>query len=148
MVFSPKPATHHVRWIEPDVNNKKYIFVAIEAGALIKSLDGGRTWIDKVESGPYDTHTLRTHKKASQRLYSAAGDGYFESYDYGNTWKTFEIGLSQHTYLSGVAVNSADPQNIIVSAATVHSKHILDKIRNLLYIDFHIMVRIMIMNGL
>jgi hypothetical protein len=116
--FPPRPATHHVRWIEPDVNNKKYVFVAIEAGALIKSLDGGRTWIDKVENGPYDTHTLRTHKKASQRLYSAAGDGYFESYDYGNTWKKFEIGLSQHTYLSGIAVNSVDPQNIIVSAAS------------------------------
>ncbi|MDF0682041.1 MAG: hypothetical protein P0116_13870 [Candidatus Nitrosocosmicus sp.] len=34
--FPPRPWTHHVRWIEPDVNNKDYIFVAIEAGALIK----------------------------------------------------------------------------------------------------------------
>ena len=77
--FPPRPSTHHVRWIEPDVNRKENIFVAIEAGALIKSVDGGKTWIDQSKDGPYDTHTLRTHKKAPQRLYSAAGDGYFES---------------------------------------------------------------------
>lgn len=116
--FPPRPSTHHVRWIEPDVNNKDYIFVAIEAGALIKSTDGGKSWIDKVKDGPYDTHTLRTHKKVPQRLYSAAGDGYFESRDYGNTGYRANEGLGNHTYLYGVAVNSDDPSNIIVSAAS------------------------------
>ena len=116
--FPPRPWTHHVRWIEPDVNNKDYIFAAIEAGALIKSTDGGKSWIDKVKDGPYDTHTLRTHKKVPQRLYSAAGDGYFESRDYGNTWYRANEGLGNRTYLYGVAVNSDDPSNIIVSAAS------------------------------
>ena len=77
--FPPRPWTHHVRWIEPDANSSDYIFVAIEAGALVQSRDGGRTWIDRVKQGPYDTHTLATHKEAPKRLYSAAGDGYFES---------------------------------------------------------------------
>ena len=116
--FPPRPWTHHVRWIEPDVNNKDYIFAAIEAGALIKSTDGGKSWIDKVKDGPYDTHTLRTHKEVPQRLYSAAGDGYFESRDYGNTWYRENKGLGNHTYLYGVAVNSDDPSNIVVSAAS------------------------------
>ena len=71
----------HVRWIELDVNVHDYVFVAIEAGALVQSRDGGRTWIDRVEQGPYDTHTLGTHQKAPKRLYSSAGDGYFESFD-------------------------------------------------------------------
>jgi hypothetical protein len=61
--FPPRPWTHHVRWIEPDVNNLNYVFVAIEAGALVQSRDGGRTWIDRVKQGPYDTHTLATHRK-------------------------------------------------------------------------------------
>jgi photosystem II stability/assembly factor-like uncharacterized protein len=116
--FPPRPWTHHVRWIESDVNNENYIFAAIEAGALIRSVDGGKSWIDKVNDGPYDTHTLRTHKKAPQRLYSAAGDGYFESQDYGNTWHKLVKGLGNHTYLYGLAVNSGDPQNILVSAAS------------------------------
>ena len=119
----PRPWTHHVRWIEPDVNNKEYIFVAIEAGALIKSVDGGKSWIDKAKDGPYDTHTLRTHKKVPQRLYSAAGDGYFESRDYGNTWYRLNKGLENHTYLYSVAVNSDNPYNIIVSAVVMLGSH-------------------------
>lgn len=49
--FPPKPWTSHVRWIESDVNKLGYVYVAIEAGALVQSHDGGKTWIDRVEGG-------------------------------------------------------------------------------------------------
>ena len=114
--FPPRPWTSHVRWIEPDVNNPGYVYAAIEAGALVQSHDGGKTWIDRVEGGPYDTHTLATHKKMPGQLYSAAGDGYFESFDYGESWNSHRARLKHH-YLYGLAVNSVDPQNIIVSAS-------------------------------
>ena len=39
---------------------------------VVQSHDGGKTWIDKIEEGPYDTHTLATHPKAPKRLYSSA----------------------------------------------------------------------------
>jgi hypothetical protein len=42
--FPPRPWTSHLRWIELDVNIPDYAFVAIEAGAPVCSLDGGRTW--------------------------------------------------------------------------------------------------------
>jgi photosystem II stability/assembly factor-like uncharacterized protein len=114
--FPPRPWTHHVRWIEPDANNVDYVFVAIEAGALVQSHDGGKTWIDRIEEGPYDTHTLATHPKAPKRLYSSAGDGYFESFDYGESWKRLTEGLRHH-YLYGLAVDSEDPNNVIISAS-------------------------------
>src|SRR5919107_3936384 len=114
--FPPRPWTNHVRWIESDKNNPGYVFVAIEAGALVQSHDGGRTWIDRVEQGPYDTHTLSTHQKGPKRLYSAAGDGYFESFDYGESWNKPTAGLRHH-YLYGLAVDSGDPQIVIVSAS-------------------------------
>ena len=132
--FPPRPHTHHVRWIEHDVNDEKCIFTAIEAGALIKSLDGGKTWIDRIDDGPYDTHTLRTHKMVSGRLYSAAGDGYFESPDYGNSWKRIVNGLGSHTYLGSIAINSNDPQNKIVSAASnAWSAHSRQEAESFLY---------------
>lgn len=115
--FPPRPWTNHVRWIEPDAHEKDYLFVAIEAGALIKSFDGGKTWKDRVKDGPYDTHTLVSHKKAPKRLYCAAGDGYFESQDYGTIWKNSDKGLEDNTYLMSIAVNSNDSQNKVVSAA-------------------------------
>jgi photosystem II stability/assembly factor-like uncharacterized protein len=114
--FPPRPWTHHIRWIEPDANNPDYVFAAIEAGALVQSHDGGKTWIDRVEGGPYDTHSLVTHPKAQKRLYSSAGDGYFESFDYGESWTRSMEGL-KHSYLYGLAVDSGNPQVVIVSAS-------------------------------
>src|SRR5918996_2725570 len=114
--FPPRPWTHHIRWIEPDKNNPNYVFAAIEAGALVQSHDGGRTWIDRVEQGPYDTHTLATHPMAPKRIYSSAGDGYFESFDYGESWNRPIEGLRHH-YLYGLAVDSGDPNTVIVSAS-------------------------------
>ena len=131
--FPPRPWTHHVRWIEPDVNNLNYVFVAIEAGALVQSRDGGRTWIDRVKQGPYDTHTLATHRKMPKRLYSSAGDGYFESFDYGESWNSQTEGLRHH-YLHGLAVNSSDPQNVIVSASLgAWQAHNIENANSVLY---------------
>jgi photosystem II stability/assembly factor-like uncharacterized protein len=113
--FPPRPWTNHVRWIEPDATNPNYLFVAIEAGALVHSRDGGKNWIDRVKDGPYDTHTLSTHPKAPKRLYSSAGDGYYQSFDYGESWIRPMEGLN-HTYL-GLAVDSGNPDVVIVSAS-------------------------------
>jgi len=114
--FPPRPHTHHVRWIEADVSVADRVFVAIEAGALVRTFDGGRTWRDRVRGGPYDTHTAATHPLAPGRIYSAAGDGYFESTDAGESWRSPEDGL-KHLYLVGIAVDPADPDTVIVSAA-------------------------------
>jgi photosystem II stability/assembly factor-like uncharacterized protein len=113
--FPPRPHTHHVRWIEADVNFADRLLVAIEAGALVRSFDGGRTWRDRVRGGPYDTHTAVTHPLSPGRIYSAAGDGYFESTDAGDSWMSLVDGL-KHRYLVGVAVDPADSDTVIVSA--------------------------------
>ena len=84
--FPPNPATHHVRWIEPDPTVPGRVYAAIEAGALVRTPDGGRTWLDRVPGGPYDTHTAAAHPTAAGRVYSAAGDGYYESTDAGESW--------------------------------------------------------------
>ena len=73
--------------------------------------------MDRVKQGPYDTHTLATHHKATKRVYSSAGDGYFESFDYGETWNRPMAGLKHH-YVYGLAVDPRDPQIVIVSASS------------------------------
>ena len=113
--FPPQPHTHHVRWIEADLRVADRVFVAIEAGALVRTFDGGRTWRDRVRGGPSDTHTAATHPLAPGRIYSAAGDGYFESTDAGESWRSPKDGL-KHLYLVGVAVDPADPDTVVVSA--------------------------------
>lgn len=122
--FPPRPFTSHARWITPDPQLPGHLFVAIEAGALVRSFDGGQTWEDRQPDGPLDTHTLLMHPLAPGRLYSAAGDGfgrpgmgYNESYDGGNTWRHPNEGL-QHHYLWSAAVDAVDPDLILISAST------------------------------
>jgi len=56
--FPLRPETHHVRQILSDPCFPLRLHVAIEAGALLRSEDGGETWRDRVPGGPKDTHTL------------------------------------------------------------------------------------------
>jgi photosystem II stability/assembly factor-like uncharacterized protein len=118
--FPPRPHTSHVRWITPDPDVRGRIFVCIEAGALLRSLDGGETWEDRRPDGPIDTHTLIA---GGGRLYSAAGDGFMQpgrgfsvSSDAAETWERPDEGLREH-YLWGAAVDGDDPDTVLVSAA-------------------------------
>jgi photosystem II stability/assembly factor-like uncharacterized protein len=115
--FPPRPHTHHVRWIEVDPRDPDRLYVAIEAGALVRSTDGGETWLERPEGGRRDNHTLATHPDAPERVYSAAGDGYAESTDGGETWHEAMEGLD-HRYCWSVAVDPADPGLRVMSAAS------------------------------
>jgi len=115
--FPPRPETHHVRWIAVHPTDADRLWVAIEAGALVSTPDGGQTWTDRVAGGPYDTHELAVHPGAPEHLYSAAGDGYFESLDGGRTWASPAEGLDIG-YLRSVAIDPGDSTVVVVSAAS------------------------------
>lgn len=114
--FPPRPWTHHIRWIEPDPIVAERLFVGIELGGVMRSLDAGLTWEDRKPGSQYDVHTLRTHPLARDRVYEAAGGGYAQSLDGGSTWQGDDAGLN-HRYLWGLAVDPANPETIVVSAA-------------------------------
>ncbi len=115
--FPPRPYTSHVRAIGLDPNASGRVYVAIEAGALVRSTDGGDTWEDRRPDGPFDTHTLGLPSQLPDRIYSAAGDGFMrpgqgfaESRDAGDTWDRPGAGL-EHNYLWGLAVDLRRPRN-------------------------------------
>jgi photosystem II stability/assembly factor-like uncharacterized protein len=119
--FPPRPDTHHVRWVEVDPHDPAHLYVGIEAGALVQTRDRGATWTDRVPSSRRDNHTLATHPDAPGRAYSAAGDGYAETTDGGETWAHPQSGLD-HRYCWGLAVDPGDPDTVLVSAATGASR--------------------------
>jgi photosystem II stability/assembly factor-like uncharacterized protein len=115
--FPPRPETHHVRWIACHPLEPERLWVAIEAGALVSTIDGGRTWRDRVSGGPWDTHELAIHRKAPDTLRVSAGDGYYESDDAGATWHSPRSGL-EVGYLRSVAIDPEQPDVVVVSASS------------------------------
>jgi hypothetical protein len=115
--FPPRPDTHHVRWIACHPIDPERLWVAIEAGALVSTVDGGRTWSDRVPGGPRDTHELAIHRGAPDALRVSAGDGYFESDDAGATWRSPKVGL-EVGYLRSVAIDPEQPEVVVVSASS------------------------------
>lgn len=115
--FPPRPDTHHVRWIACHPHEPRRLWVAIEAGALVSTDDGGVTWRDRVAEGPWDTHELAVHRAAPDSVRIAAGDGYFESDDAGATWRSPSEGL-EVGYLRSIAIDPGDSHVAVVSGAT------------------------------
>lgn len=115
--FPPRPETHHVRWLEADPVVEGRLYAAIEAGALVRSPDRGETWLDRVPTGPYDTHGMTTHPERPDEAWVAAGDGYAHTNDGGETWEWPEAGLDR-TYCWSVALDPANPGVEVVSAAS------------------------------
>ena len=113
--FPPRPQTHHVQAILPDLAHP-VCDVAIEAGALVYSDDAGRTWCDRVSGSPRDTHCLAVHPLDPIRLHSAAGDGYFESVDGGDSWRRVVDGLEDQ-YCWSIAISLRISKTLLLSTS-------------------------------
>jgi hypothetical protein len=67
-------------------------------------------------------------------LYSAACDGYFETYDYGQIWKRLVAGLDDYDYLFSLALDSGDPKTVIVSTSQgPYSAHFIEDAELFIY---------------
>ncbi len=121
--FPPRPHTDHVRCLAIDPNDPDRLYIGIEAGATIVSPDGGETFVDRPAGSRRDPHWLATHEAATGRVYLAAGDGYAQSEDAGETWTHPQDGL-QHRYVWGLAPDAVDPDRVLVSSAqSAHYAH-------------------------
>ncbi|MHB9288626.1 WD40/YVTN/BNR-like repeat-containing protein [Halobacteriales archaeon Cl-PHB] len=131
--FPPHPQTHHVRWLEVDRTDPGRLYVAVEAGAFVRAEEDGQNWHDHPNGARRDNHAVRTHPDAPGRVYVAAGDGYAQSPDGGQTWDYPEAGLD-HGYVWGLAVDPGDPDRVFVSAAAgAYSAHRPDAAEAYLY---------------
>ncbi|MBD0384044.1 WD40/YVTN/BNR-like repeat-containing protein [Paenibacillus sedimenti] len=122
--FPPIPDTHNVRMIAEDPANG-YIYASIEAGAVIRTQNGGAEWQDTKEGDPIDAHTLLIHPQAPKRIYAACSDGVgfpgrsvLVSRDHGETWAHDSKGLEQHPYLFSMTAGIHDPDTLLVSASS------------------------------
>jgi photosystem II stability/assembly factor-like uncharacterized protein len=106
--FPPRPWTHHVSTIALHPTDPDSLVVGIELGGVMRSADGGRTWIDHNPQAHSDAHQLLTHPLAPDRVYEVAGQGIALSADRGESWRRMDSGLDRH-YAWAVAADPADP---------------------------------------
>jgi photosystem II stability/assembly factor-like uncharacterized protein len=105
-----------VKAILPDFKRSNDLHVAVEAGALLRSEGAGIHWMDRVRSAPRDTHCLIADPHGRSKLFSAAGDGFFQSSDDGETWQRFEDGLDG-AYCWNVVISPGPAKVLVMSAA-------------------------------
>lgn len=116
--FPPRPYTHHVRYIQPDLKEPSRLFCGIELGGVMRSTDRGQTWEDRKPGSHYDCHTLAMVESAPDRIYEAAGGGFAQSEDGGETWTSDNKGLQPHDYAVNIAVHPHDPETVLIASAT------------------------------
>jgi photosystem II stability/assembly factor-like uncharacterized protein len=106
--FPPRPWTHHVRTVALHPTDPDSLVVGIELGGVMRSFDGGATWIDHNPQAHSDAHQLLTHPLAPERVYEVAGQGIAVSPDRGESWRRLDAGLDRH-YAWATAADPADP---------------------------------------
>jgi photosystem II stability/assembly factor-like uncharacterized protein len=114
--FPPRPWTSHVRSIALSHEDPDLIVAGIELGGVVRSQDGGESWQDQRPGAYADCHALATHSAAPEILYEAAGGGFAQSEDFGESWAAADAGI-EHRYVWGLALDREDPTLLYVSAA-------------------------------
>ena len=100
---------------DPDV-----ILAGVEAGAVLRSSDGGATWHGHLQATSRDCHALMFH--ATDGNWAYQGGGFWPaavSRDGGQRWQQPKSGLGWKIYGWAVAADPADPSIWYVSAAPI-----------------------------
>lgn len=116
--FSPAetPFTAYVQGIALSPTDRNVILAGIEAGAVVRSSDGGKTWQDHRPGALRDSHSITFHASDGAWAYEGGGTGggIAISQDGGNTWQQPKSGLDRH-YGWACAADSHDPSIVYIS---------------------------------
>jgi photosystem II stability/assembly factor-like uncharacterized protein len=101
----------YIQSIALSPSDPKVIVVGIEAGAVLRSVDGGRTWQGHRPGALRDCHSLLFHLHQGDWVYEGGGTGAGAacSRDGGRTWRQPRSGLDRH-YGWAVAADPAQPE--------------------------------------
>jgi photosystem II stability/assembly factor-like uncharacterized protein len=93
------------------------VVAGIEAGAVLQTTDGGRSWEGHKKHSIRDCHTLAVHPSVPGYVYQGGGRGGAFSRDDGRTWTRSTRGLGRARYGWAAAGDPADPETRYLSAS-------------------------------
>lgn len=98
--FSPaeRPFTAYVQSIALSPTDSKVIVAGVEAGAVVRSTDGGKTWQHHRKGALRDCHSVTFHATSGDWVYEGGGSGAGAAFsrDGGETWTQIRQGLDRH----------------------------------------------------
>ena len=115
--FPGPPYVAHVRGIGLSASDPDVIFGAVEEGWLVRSSDGGESWVNIKDGTEFDSHTV-TVLPDGRTVVSASGHGLYRSTDGGETFAQSDAGIA-HPYLINVAVHPDRPDVLFTAGAEV-----------------------------
>jgi len=111
-----RPYVAYVQAISVSPTDPRVLLAGIEAGAVVRSTDGGESWSGHRRRATRDCHGLTFHAHDGRFAYEAGGLGAAVSGDAGQTWTRPKTGLDRR-YCWAVAADPAQPDLWYVSAA-------------------------------
>lgn len=113
----------YIQGIALSPTDPNVIVVGIEAGAVVRTSDGGQTWEGHRPGALRDCHTITFHASNGDWVYEAGGTGAGAAYsrDGGHTWHQPKAGLDRH-YGWAIAADPAHPEVWYVSASPMFAK--------------------------
>lgn len=88
----------------------------VQAGGVIVSHDGGRSWRNQKAGLSHQLSDLRLHPAEPERLYACNFLGFYRSDDLGRTWTQYNHGLP-YIEAQALCVHSVDPDRLLLSVA-------------------------------
>jgi photosystem II stability/assembly factor-like uncharacterized protein len=110
------PFSAYVQALAVSPSDSEVVLAGIEAGAVVRSEDGGLTWQGHRRGAVRDCHSLVFHPRDGNWAYEAGGSGAAVSTDGGMKWAQPRVGLDRH-YCWAVVPDSEEPARWLVSAS-------------------------------
>jgi photosystem II stability/assembly factor-like uncharacterized protein len=117
--FPNPPHIPHIKHISLRADDPLDILAAVEEGWLIRSRDGGNTWVNLTEGTEFDSHTAYFMPDTDARvIVSTSGSGVYRSENGGSSFSASDTGLDRR-YMAQLVVNPARPEIVFTAAAAV-----------------------------
>lgn len=116
--FPAPPNLAHVKFITFDPRDSQIVFVCIEQGGLLKSTDGGASWIDLTGRGfNDDCHRLIIRPSHPDEMFLPTGFGFYRTRDGGQTWENISQRISAIGYPDPLVYHPRNDELMFVAGA-------------------------------
>ncbi len=90
---------------------------AVTGRGLLKSTDGGQSWIDAGSGLPAYIAILAIDPNSSSKLYAVSATGIFKSTDGAGSWNALNTGLPTNTYIGSFVIDATNTSRIYATTS-------------------------------